>query len=235
MPVGNLNLLYHISLNNDFACFLEGEWQKKSVANHGLQADGNEVADVRDRKTAAQKGILLDRLLGIVAQFAPSLLRNDILRNSTSMSWIWKRIRKYYSFSQSEANFLKLASIHRKDDERYETLYQRLLAHLEDNLLTTTCGLTHDGAAPAANEELSPTAERLAVYLWLILIDQRLPLHVARVYSHELQSMTLKDLQPRLSENMDSILQDLNAQEEVRVMYSKSTGSSGCGWRRGYY
>ena len=122
------NLLYHLSLNNDFANFLDSEWQKKSVANHGLAADGADVIDVRDRKTAAQKAILLDHMLGLIAQFAPSLLQNDILRNATSLAWIWKRIRKYYSFSQSEANFLKLASIVRKDEERYETLYQRIIA-----------------------------------------------------------------------------------------------------------
>ena len=216
------NLLYHLSLNNDFSCFLEGEWQKKSVANHGLAADGEEVADIRSRKTALQKSILLDRMLGIIAQFAPSLLRNDIIKNATSIDWIWKRIRKYYAFSQSEANFLKLATIQREDGERYETLYQRILAHLDDNLLTTTCGLTHDGAVPDANENMSPTTERLAVYIWLQHIYQRLPSHISRIYSHELQTMTLKDLQPRISESMDTILQDINAQEDARVMRMNS-------------
>ena len=112
------NMLYHLSLNNDFARFLQTEWQKLSVANHGFVADADEIADVRARKTALQKSILLDHMLGIIAQFAPSLLRNDIIRNSTSLDWIWKRIRKYFSFSQSEANFLKLASIQRKDGTR---------------------------------------------------------------------------------------------------------------------
>ena len=216
------NLLYHLSLNNEFSNFLEAEWQKKSVAHHGLQNDGVEVVDVRNRKTAVQKSIQLDRMLGIIAQFSPDLLRNEILKNATSLSWIWKRIRKYFAFSQSEANFLKLALIQRKDGERYETLYQRILAHLDDNLLTTTCGLTHDGAAPTVDEELSPMTERLAVYIWLQLVDQRLPSHVARVYAHELQSMSMKDIQPRISENMDSILQDLNAQEDIRIHYTNS-------------
>ena len=70
---------------------------------------------------------------------------------------------------------------------------------------------------------MSPLAERMAVYLWLLLIDRRLPPYLALRYSHELQSMTLKDLQPRLSENMDTILKDMNAQEDVRVQYSNST------------
>ncbi len=204
------NLLYHFSLNDNFAQFLDSEWQKKSVANHGFDADGDEVPDVRNRKTAAQKSIQLDRMLGVVAQYAPSLLHNDILKKSTSLSWAWKRIRKYFAFSHSEANFLKIYEIHREEGERYETLYQRILAHLEDNLLTVAGGLKHDGDVPTVDEELSPMAERLAVYLWLLLIDQRLPPHILRIYSHDLQSMSLKDLQPRLSENMDTILQEIN-------------------------
>ncbi len=215
------NALYNLSLNNHWAAFLDTEWQKKSVANHGLEADVEPVAE-NLRKTAAQKAIQLDRMLGYIAQFAPSLLHNDITKNATSLSWIWDRIRKYFAFSRSEGNFLKLYDIRRKDNERYETLYQRILAHLEDNLLTTTCGLKHDGVDPTQNEEMSPLAERMAVYLWLQLIDQRLIPHTAKVYSHELQSMTLKDLQPRLSENMDTILQDMNTQEDVRVQYSYS-------------
>lgn len=43
---------------------------------------------------------------------------------------------------------------------------------------------------------MSPPTERLAVYLWLSLIDQRLPAYVARVFAHDLQSKTLKDIQP---------------------------------------
>ena len=216
------NILYHLSLNNDFAPFLESEWQKESVPNHGLVADGEEVNDVRNRKSAVQKSILLKHMLGMIASYAPSLLRNDIIQRSTSLSWIWKRLRKYYSFSQSEANFLKLCLIKQEDGERYETLFQRILAHIEDNLLTTTSGLSHDGQAVAQNEELSPTTERLSVYLWLQLIDARLPGYISMKYAHELQSMTLKDLQPRVSENMESILQDLQSHEDVRISCASS-------------
>ena len=46
-------------------------------------------------------------MLGLIAQFAPSFLRSDIIKRSTSLQWIWKRIPKHYSFSQSEGNFLK--------------------------------------------------------------------------------------------------------------------------------
>ena len=189
------NTLFHLSLCNEFAPFLAAEWSKASLANHGFADDGDEVTDQAKPKTAVQKGIALDRMLGLVAQYSPSLLRNDILKHSTSLSWIWKRLRRYFGFSQSEVNFLRLSTIKREIDERYETFYQRIVAHIEDNLLTVDSGLQHDGATPTSNEDLSPTTERLAVYLWITAIDPRLPAYISRVYAHDLQSKRLKDLQ----------------------------------------
>ena len=120
------NCLFHISLTNEFAIFLEGEWADKSVPNHGLQDD---PADRLDRKTAAQKSIILDRMLALIAQFVPSLLQDDITTDATSLSWIWNRLRRYYSFSKSEVNFLKINVIRHEESERYETLFQRIIAH----------------------------------------------------------------------------------------------------------
>jgi len=218
------NIIYHLSLNNEFAPFIEptATWQKQSVLNRGLTNDPNTVAE-NERKTGTQKNIILERMLGLISQFAPSLLRSDIIKRSTSLQWIWKRIRKHYSFCQSEVNFLKISTIKRQEGERYETLFQRIVAHLEDNLLTTESGLMHDGTLVTENEEMSPTTERLAVYLWLNLIDERLASYVARVFAHDLQTKSLKDIQPQICSAMDSLLQEINTQEEIQVQYSKSS------------
>ena len=62
-----------------------------------------------------------------------------------------------------------------------------------------------------------------AVYIWLILIDQRLPAYVARVYSHDLQKKSLKDLQPQICDSMDSLLAEINSQEDIQINYSRSS------------
>ena len=169
------NMLYNLSLNDEFSQFLDSEWSKKSVANRGLSA--KLIGTVT--KTATQRAIVLERMLGLVAQFSPSLLRTEIMKRSTSLEWIWTRLRKHYSFSASEANFLKLSGIKREENDRYETFYQRIVAHIEDNLLTTASGILFDGEVVEADEEISPTTERLAVYFWLTKIDERLPAFVA--------------------------------------------------------
>ncbi len=218
------SLLFYLSENNKYAWFLDptSTWQRKSITNRGLVNDQEPVPE-GERKTAAQKNIVLERMLAIIAQFSPPLLRNDIIKKSTSLSWIWQRIRKHYSFSQSEVNFLRLNEIRREPDERYETLFQRIVAHLDDNLLTTTSNITHDGERITVDEEMSPTVERLAVYLWLTLIDARLPSFVSRVYAHDLASKSLKDIQPQICDAMNSLLAEMNSQEDsITVNYSRS-------------
>jgi len=137
-----------------------------------LKSVPNRVLQVVGERTALQRNIILERMLALIAQFVPSLIRNDIINKSTSLTWIWHRVRKHYSFAQSEVNFLKLSNIKRESDKRYETFFQRIIAHLEDN-------------------------ERLAVYMGLTLIDERFP-----GFAHDLQSKTIKEIQPQLAEAM---------------------------------
>ena len=181
-----------------------------------MTSDPTEV-NAAQRKTAAQKNAVLEHMLSIIGQYAPSLIRSDIINKSTSLPWIWQRIRRHYGLRQSEVNFLSIYKIKRVEGERYETLYQRLISHIEDNLLTTASGIVHDGEAITQNEEISPSCERLIVYLWLSLIGNRLPAYVSRVYAHDLQSRSLKDVQPQICQAMDSLLAELNAQEEVQI------------------
>ena len=67
---------------------------------------------------------------------------------------------------------------------------------------------------------MSPTVERLAVFLWLHFIDERLPEYISRVYAKDLQSYSIKDLQPQISMNMKSIIEELNTQEDIKVQFS---------------
>ena len=54
-------------------------------------------------------------------------------------------------------------------------------------------------------------------------------MYVARVYAHELQKMSLKDLQPVLSQNMNSLLVELAAQEDIKLAHSNSSNRGSFG------
>ena len=170
---------FHIASCDAFAPFLETSWNTKATVNRGLVNDTHDGG-----KTAAQKLIILNRLIGIVSSYCPENIRPEIERKCTSLKWIWDRIRKHYGFTKSEVNFLKLSTFKRAAEERYESFFQRVMSHLYDNLLSIDSGIKHDGEVLETDEEMSPTTERLAVFFWLYQIDERLPAYVSRVFMH---------------------------------------------------
>ena len=145
------NLKYVLSLDPNFAAFMEDgvEWEKKTRVgrNRGFQDDDEEV-EARVRRTAQQKVIHLELMLGQIANFCPVISRNTIVRNSTSLDNVWQAIRAHYGFQTTGAHFIDFADIKLKPGERPEDLYQRIVAFVEDNLLTVESGITHHDEDP---------------------------------------------------------------------------------------
>ena len=103
---------------------------------------------------------------------------------------------------------MKFSSIVWDNGERPERLYQRILAHLQGNLLRKDSKLKHDGTTPTHGEDISTTVERLAVLRWMELIHPSLPALVQRTFAYDLQRMTLKDLQPQITDALDGFLEE---------------------------
>ena len=215
------NLIYILSLDANFAPFLADgfTWLKKSAANpnRGLQADGNNIPEDR-RRTAAQKKIHLELMLGQIANYCPVISRNTIVKSSTCLNDIWQAIRAHFGHQSTGGHFIDLVDIKLGHDERHEDLFQRFMAFFEDNLLTTTCGLTHHGVAINADEEMSASLENTIVVLWLQAIHPGLPQLVKQRYGPELRNKTLATLKPEISMAISSLLDELRSQEEAKVM-----------------
>ena len=178
------NLLYILSLNDDFAPYLANNaaWQTDATANRGYADD---AADANPRITAVQKAARLRLMLGQIANFATIISRNQIVLYSTSLSSIWSKIREHYGFQCTGSRFLTLASIKLKPAERPEDLYQHLVTFFDDNLITTE-GLLHHGQHVVANEVVTPTIQNTIVLLWLERIHTGLPGLVQQKYGAEL-------------------------------------------------
>ena len=133
------NLKYILSLEHTFVSFLTpgATWLKKTNASplHGFTDDGQAIPRIQ-RRTAAQKVTHLEMMLGQIANYAPIISRNTIVRNSTSISGVWQAIRQHYVLQSTGSRFLDLANIKSKLDQRPEDLYQCLMSFVEDNLLT---------------------------------------------------------------------------------------------------
>ena len=166
-----------------------------------------------DADDALKKAQELNELLEYISSFAPSFLSTDIQKNSTSIESVWKFIREYYRFERSEIQFMKLLAITQEENERPQRLYQRVLAHLQDNLLTKDSKMQHNGKPYDKTEDMSPTVERLAVLRWMELIHPKIPVLVMRTFATDLQKYTLKDLQPRIADAIDGFMEEIRLED----------------------
>ena len=215
------NLQYSLSLDANFAPFLADTftWLKKSspAPTRGLESDGDDVPTTR-RRTAFQKNLHLDLMLGQIANFCPVISRGSIVKNSTSISSVWQAIRAHYGFQSTGARFLDFSDIKLEVDERPEDLFQRLMSFTEDNLLVANGPITHHGANVTADEEMTPTLKIMVVLTWLKLIHTALPALVKRRYGTELRSKTLASLKPEISQALDSLLEEIRSTADTKVL-----------------
>ena len=215
------NLKYTLSLDPNFAAFLTdtATWGKKTNASplRGFIDDDEPVPAPR-RRTATQKATHLDMLLGQIANYAPVISRNTIVKNSTSINGVWQAIRQHYGLQSTGSRFLDLGNFKLKPDQRPEDLYQSLMSFIEDNLVTRAGGITHHGEIPEVDEELSPSLENFIVFTWLQLIHPSLPRLVKQRYGTELRSRTLSSIKSEISQALDSLLEELHTGEETKIM-----------------
>ena len=215
------NLLYILSLDSNFKPFLEPgmTWTKKTSANptRGLTSDGNDIPK-QQRRTANEKAADLHLMLGQIANFCPIIARNTFEKNSTSLNDIWQAIRIHFGFQTTGSHFLDLADIKLEPNEHAEDLYQRILSFTEDNLLTEGSAIIHHGNVQTEDEDLTPTLENWVVLTWLQLLHPSLPRLVKQKYGTELRNKTLASVKPEISQALPSLLDELQAHEEIKVL-----------------
>ena len=161
-------------------------------------------------------------MLGQIANYSPIISRNSIVKNSTSINGVWQAIRQHYGLQSTGSRFLDLAYISPKPEQRPEDLFQGLMAFVEDNLLTTSSGITHHGEAPVADEELSPSLENFIVLTWLRLLHPNLPRLVKQRYGTELRCRSLASVKPEISQALDSLLDELHTSDQSKILRSAS-------------
>ena len=213
------NLIYNLKQDPSFAPFLKKDvkWTKlKTNRLRGLVAT--------ETKSAEDLAEDLEAMLGCIANFCTVIARNTIINDSKCLDDIWQKIRLHYGFHTSGANFLDFVNIKLQPGERNETLYQRMSAFINDNLLKVDGNLTHDDEEVTSDEVISPTVENLIVLLWLEKLHPRLPTIVKQKYATALRTKTLYSLKPEISMAIPSLLEEAQSIEDARVMRLGGSG-----------
>ena len=145
-----------------------------TAPNRGLKPDGNNIPTTR-RRTAFQKNLHPELMLGQIANFSPIISCSSIVKNSTSIRSVWQAIRAHYGVQSTSARFLDFSNIKLEVDEHPKDLFQCLMTFTEDNLLVANGPITHQGVHVTSDEELTPTLENMVVLTWLKLLYSDLP------------------------------------------------------------
>ena len=192
-------------------------WLKKTKAQplQGLENDGETVPPSRSL-TARQKTNFLELMLGQIANYCPIISCSTLVKNSTSLEFIWQAIRQHFGFQVTGAQLFDFSDIHLAADEHPEDLYQRLMAFVEDSLLHAN-GLTHHGELVSEDEELTPTLENFVILAWLRLIHPSLPRLVKQRYGTELRSRTLASIKPE-TQALTSLLEEIHTSDDARIL-----------------
>ena len=158
-------------------------------------------------------------MLRQVANYCPIISRCTLVKNSTSLEYIWQTIRQHFGFQATSAQFIDFffSDIHLAVDEHPEDLYQCLMAFVEDSLLHAT-GLTHHGEHVTEDQELTPTLENFVVFTWLRLIHPTLPRLVKQRYGTELRSRTLASIKPEIFQALSSLLEEIRTSDDAKIL-----------------
>ena len=162
--------------------------------------------------------LLVPGLHSQIANCSPITSRSTLVKNLTSLEFIWQTIRQQFGFQVTGAHLIDFSEIHLAADERPEDLYQRLMAFVKDSLLCAN-GLTHHGEHVPEDEELAPTLENFIVLTWLRLIHPSLPRLVKQLYGTGLRSRTLASIEPEISQALNSLLQEIRSSNDAWILH----------------
>lgn len=103
------NFMYTLSLDKNFAPFLVADtwWEKKTKTTpyRGFTDDDENIPEA-NWFTKEQKVNILELILGQIANYCPTISRNTIVNNSTSIDQIWQTIRLHYGFQTTWVHFI---------------------------------------------------------------------------------------------------------------------------------
>ncbi len=146
------------------------------------------IAAVLGGDAAAQLPIRrreLATFLSIVGKACDIQHYNVIVRHSTSLEWIYNKLREDYDIQQKGIHFFNLFDLKYQPGEPAVGFYNKYRNLVAANLGRNGDVIAWQGDAElAADERLSPTFEDMILANVLGLIDHRLPNHIKEHYHH---------------------------------------------------
>ena len=206
-------LLEELRKNDQFADHLKttATWKPPKTENRGFAG-----AD------AEKKAKQVDDLLTKIASYSPSCLVRAISKRTTCLEDIWALVRDWAGIQTTGSrhlNYYRVKHSWKPDgEETKQEFFYRLKDSMEDTLVLATDNITEDGHKVSEDEDMTPCINSTVVMDWIDAIGGA-PLveHVHRVYAKDLETVTLGSLQSRISKNLDSLIHEIDEQQQAQI------------------
>ena len=171
---------------------------------------------------AEKKAKQVDDMLTKIASYSPSCLVRAISKRTTCLEDIWALVRDWAGIQTTGSRHLNYYRVKHSwkpdDEESKQEFFYRLKDSMEDTLIMASDNIAEDGRRISEDEDMTPCINSTVVMDWIEAIGGA-PLveHVHRVYAKDLETATLGSLQSRISKNLDSLIHEIDEQQQAQI------------------
>ena len=221
----------YLSQEEDFRSFLAdeayAEWQAQENTPDRLTEVKGADAALPGRTRASDNAKLkirqrqLRTVLSVVGKCVSIGHYDSVMRNSTSLQWIYDMLRCDYDIQKKGIHFFNLLDLKHDPAKLTPTaFYNQYRTLITGNLAKKNDVIKYKGnVGLAADEKMSPMLEDLVLLDAVREIDARLPAHIRSFYTHKMSpSDKLMDFKNDIFTNIPKFLQELDKEENLASM-----------------
>ena len=226
-------------------------YKEKGIYSTWLPAETDDDRILALHKDDIEKGDLnsrqrdLNNFITIIAGCCNRDHYMMVIKQSTSLKWIWEELTMIYHHQHKGKEFLSISDLQYNPSEQSPlSFYNSYRAKILENLKPQgTTVKWKNNLYLAKAETMSPTFEDHILLTTLLIIDKRLPSKVKELYGPRIEKGTfLMDLKMDILSNVSKILDDIEEELNNAAIKIKDTdfqvnfmGSRGRGRNRGRF
>ena len=177
--------------------------------------------DIDDANVFARRKRDLMLFLSLVAKTVSVNHYSTIMQHSTSLQWIYDKIREDYDIQTKGIHLFNILDIkYSSATMTHSGFYNQYRTVVMNNLAKAGDIIKYKSNDPLpAEETLGPTFEDIILIQVLALIDARLPQHIREVYSHKIdKNLRLMDFKADIFVNIEKFKKDIEEKEQLSAM-----------------
>ena len=237
-------LITYCQQDSDYLDFFEGgafaNWEALSVnPSRGINIPVDQTTVILDQAAAVReanklsvtKRATLNSLLTTIAAFCPEGLFKTVLTDSTSINWIRNRLVKVCNIESNGRHLPKVLNIkYNRGEESPAAFFERIKSNFLDSLVPA--GTFFHGVPLQSQETISPTFESMIVIMCLKAIHPELPDFIMQNKGMLFTNATPNfcDIQGELCETMDSLLAQMEAQDNIQRLKAYDDTTENLRW-----